>query len=84
MHHLNTSTEATILSAILVVGAAAVLFFSLSQEAQAQTNPTLVKGIANLNRAADRTDEAGESDVATQLRAIAEELGGGDVCPQCG
>lgn len=73
----TTTTTGAIITATLVIAAAAVLMFSLSQqEAQAETNPTLVKGIANLKSAADRTDEAGESGVATQLREIASDLDG--------
>jgi hypothetical protein len=71
----TTITTGAIITATLAIAAAAVLMLSLSQQqAQAETNPTLLKGIANLNSGADRTEEAGESGVATQLRDIASGL----------
>jgi hypothetical protein len=70
-----TTTTGAVITATLAIVAAAVLMLSLSlQQAQAETNPTLLKGIANLNSGADRTEEAGESGVATQLRDIASGL----------
>ena len=73
----TTTTAGAIITATLVIATAAVLMFSVSQQqAQAQTNPTLEGGIANLTRGADRIDESGEAgSAATQLREIASDLG---------
>ena len=82
-----TTTKGTtaILSAAVVIGAAMVLVFSLSQEAQALTQSQRDRLADRLDALADRAEAKGFADQAAQLRALADRIrGGGGGCTGCG
>jgi hypothetical protein len=86
-----TTTTGAILSATLVAAAAAFLLFSLSPQAQAQTEEddittTITEGLASgFESGADQADEGGNSDLGDEFRAVVDSLRSEDgICQTCG
>jgi hypothetical protein len=84
------TTTGAILSATLVTAAAAFLLFSVSPQAQAQTEDdittTIREGLASgFEAGAGEADEGGNSDLGDEFRAVVDSLrGGDDICTLCG